>query len=186
MDKRTYIIEIATKLFQKKGYMSVGLNEILQTCNISKGALYHYFPEGKEQLLITCLETLSQMISEDMEQIFHSSTSTRNALQSLLHKLIRSYDNEGTIAGYTFTSIVSEMGAVSENIRLACVRLYENIEHIIASKLEQEGLSSEAAANEASLIVSTIEGGIMLSLTKRSSRPLRIIAQQLDQKLKTE
>jgi TetR/AcrR family transcriptional repressor of lmrAB and yxaGH operons len=186
MDKKTYIIEVATSLFQKKGYMGVGLNELLQACNISKGALYHYFPLGKEQILIACLETLSQIISQDMEIIFDTYETAQEALSALLDKLINSYDNDGTIIGYTFTSIVSEMGSLSENVRLACEGVYENIEHIIARKFELEGMASDEARRQALLITATVEGGIMLSLTKKTSSPLRIISQQLSQKIKTE
>jgi len=186
MDTKTYIIETATALFQKKGYMSVGLTELLQTCNISKGAFYHHFPLGKEQLLITCLETINQMISQDMKIIFDTYDTTREAILAVLDKLIHAYDTNGTIVGYTFTSIVSEMGTLSENVRLACEGVYENIERIIAHKLEKEGIASVEAKQQALLITVTIEGGIMLSLTKRTSGPLRIISQQLGRKMKTE
>jgi Transcriptional regulator len=186
MDKKTFIIEVATALFQKKGYMGVGLNELLQACDISKGAFYHYFPLGKEQLLITCLEALSQMISQDMSNIFDTCDTTQEALTVVINKLIDAYNNDGTIVGYTFTSIVSEMGALSENVRLACDRLYENYERIIARKLEQEGMSADEARQHALFITAALEGGIMLSLTKRTSQPLQIIVQQLGHKLKTE
>ena len=65
MDTKSLIIEIATSLFQQKGYVGVGLNEILKACNISKGALYHHFPNGKEELLITCLDFLNEVIMTD-------------------------------------------------------------------------------------------------------------------------
>lgn len=186
MDKKSYIIETATSLFQEKGYMSVGLTELLQACNVSKGAFYHHFPLGKEQLLITCLETISEMISQDMHSIFGTYDTTLESMLAVLNKLANAYDTEGIIVGYTFTSIVSEMGFLSENVRLACERVYENIEQIIAHKLEQEGLASEKARQRALLVAATVEGGIMLSLTKKTSKPLRTISQQLGQILKTE
>ena len=58
MDTKSLIIDIATSLFQQKGYLGVGLNEILKACNISKGSLYHHFPNGKEELLIACLQSM--------------------------------------------------------------------------------------------------------------------------------
>lgn len=186
MDKKTYIIETATALFQEKGYLSVGLTELLQACNISKGAFYHHFPLGKEQLLITCLETISEMISQDMKRIFETYETTLEAMSAVLDRLINAYDTEGTIIGYTFTSIVSEMGFLSENVRLACERVYENIERKISLKLEGDGMPPDEASQRAQLIAATVEGGIILSLTKKTSRPLRIISQQLGQIITTE
>lgn len=70
MDTKSRIIDIATSLFQQKGYLGVGLNEILKACNISKGSLYHHFPNGKEELLIACLHSLNEAITTHMEEIF--------------------------------------------------------------------------------------------------------------------
>ncbi|WP_375162433.1 TetR/AcrR family transcriptional regulator [Bacillus sp. V3B] len=46
IDTKSRIIDTATTLFQQKGYMSVGVNEILKACNIKKGALYYHFPDN--------------------------------------------------------------------------------------------------------------------------------------------
>ena len=56
MDTKSLFVTEATKLFYEKGYVSVGLSEIITATNTSKGSFYHHFPKGKEQLLITCLE----------------------------------------------------------------------------------------------------------------------------------
>jgi TetR/AcrR family transcriptional regulator, lmrAB and yxaGH operons repressor len=59
MDTKSQIIDISKSLFQQKGYKSVGIAEILKACNISKGSFYHHFPNGKEELLIACLQSKS-------------------------------------------------------------------------------------------------------------------------------
>ncbi|MGG3797618.1 TetR/AcrR family transcriptional regulator [Metabacillus fastidiosus] len=69
MDTKSLIIEIATNLFQQKGYKGVGVNEILKACNITKGALYYHFPNGKEELLIACLQSINEAITTDIEDI---------------------------------------------------------------------------------------------------------------------
>lgn len=55
MDTKLLLIETATTLFQQKGYKTEGLNEILKACNVTKETLYHHFPNGKDEHLITCL-----------------------------------------------------------------------------------------------------------------------------------
>lgn len=181
IDKKSQIIKVATTLFQQKGYMSVGLNELLNECNCSRGAFYHHFPLGKEQLLLTCLSTLKNFITEDCAQIFNSHDSTIAAVKAIIAKLILDYKANGTIVGYTFTSIVSEMGAVSEEVRLACDSLYVTLTDIMARQLEREGLSPHTATERALFIVTAIEGAVMLTLTKKSTLPLEIISSQLEQ-----
>ncbi|RLL42692.1 TetR/AcrR family transcriptional regulator [Oceanobacillus piezotolerans] len=179
MDTKSLIIEVATKIFQEKGYMGVGLNEILKECNISKGSLYHHFPNGKEELLIACLHTLTEKITMDMKQIFKKHPTTEEAIKAMVNQLIIHFETEGTITSYTFTSIVSEMGSLSESVRNACSLLYTNIQKIYCDKLVEDGLSLETANSIALTMTASIEGGIMLCLTKKSSEPLREIANVL-------
>ena len=72
MDTKSLIIDIATNLFQQKGYLGVGVNEILKACNITKGSLYHHFPNGKEELLIACLQSMNEAITTDIEDNFQT------------------------------------------------------------------------------------------------------------------
>src|SRR5690625_7213074 len=88
-DTKSVIIDIATTLFQQRGYKDVGLNEILKACNISKGSFYHHFPDGKEALLITCLQFLNQTITEDMVDIFKRYPTTEKAINNMILKIGR-------------------------------------------------------------------------------------------------
>lgn len=184
MDTKSLMIETATILFQQKGYKSVGLNEILKVCNVTKGALYHHFPNGKEELLIACLHALNEAITTDIEAIFKGHLSTKEATQSMIDKIIHNLETDGTITGYTFSSIVSEMATVSEPVRNACSALYENIQHIYCAKLITEGFSNESASAIALLMTASIEGAMLLCLTQKSTDPLKTISKLLPNLLK--
>ena len=176
MDTKLLLIDNATTLFQQKGYKSVGLNEILKACNITKGALYHHFPNGKEELLITCLHKLNEIITNDIEAIFNAHPSTEAATLAMLEKLVHNLEQDGTITGYTFSSMVSEMATMSEPVRNACSALYENIQHIYMEKLVAEGFSIKSATDISLLMSASIEGAMMLCLTQKSAEPLKTIS----------
>ncbi|WP_338452286.1 TetR/AcrR family transcriptional regulator [Niallia oryzisoli] len=178
-DTKSMIIDISTTLFQQKGYKGVGLNEILKECKITKGSLYHHFPNGKEELLIACLDSMSRAITTDIEDIFKRSLSTREALQVMIEQLIGDFERQGTIAGYTFTSIVSEMASFSEPVRNACSDLYTKMQGIYVIKLHEDGFSKETADSLALMMTASIEGGIMLCLTQKTSEPLKTISHVL-------
>ncbi len=46
--KKKYIVETARKVFMEKGYKEVTMKDIVETCEISRGGLYLYFPSTKE------------------------------------------------------------------------------------------------------------------------------------------
>lgn len=184
MDTKSQIIYIATRLFQQKGYKGVGVNEILSICDITKGALYHHFPNGKEELLIACLQSMDQAITTDIEEIFQQHPTILEALHAMMEKLVVNFEREGTIASYTFSSIVSEMASLSEPVRNACSALYAKMQEIYTKKLEEDGFSKETAASIALMLTASIEGAIMLCLTNKTSEPLKVILHVLPNILK--
>jgi len=175
MDTKSQIIEVATSLFQQKGFKGVGLNEILKTCNISKGSFYHHFPNGKEEALIACLKAISEKVTTDIEYFFNTYPTTEEATQAMIDKLIE-FEREGTIAGSTFISIISDMGSLSDTVRNVCIDIYKKMRVIYSNKLEAEGFSKEDARSIAVTMMATFEGAIMLCLTLKSSDPLKTIS----------
>ncbi len=173
------IIEISTALFQQKGYKGVGLNEILKTCNITKGSLYHHFPKGKEELLITCLQAITEKITSIIKEVFRKHQTAQEAIKAMIEKLVTDFEIEGTITGHTITSMVSEMGSLSESVREVCSDFYRKIQDIFSEKIEADGFSKGNADSIALMINASIEGGILLCLTQKISQPLKIISQEL-------
>lgn len=179
VETKSKIVETATDLFREKGYLGVGLTELLKECKLSKGAFYHHFPAGKEELLITCLKNINEIITVDIKKIFAQYHTTSDAIVGILNELIRQYDHDKVIIGYTFNSIVSEMGSVSEDVRLTCEASYNTIQNLYSEKLRADGFSQQEAEDRALLMNASIEGAIMLCLTKKTSEPLQTIARLL-------
>ena len=48
---RQAIVGAAARLFRRRGYAGVGINEIVEASGAPKGSVYHYFP-AKEDLFI--------------------------------------------------------------------------------------------------------------------------------------
>lgn len=71
------------------------------------------------------------------------------------------------------------MAALSDAVRGACGELYEKMQAIYFQKLLADGISEEKAKSIALFMTASIEGGMMLCLTKKTSDPLKHINQLL-------
>lgn len=62
---RKDLIESAHRLFGSRGYSNVSLNEIVAASGVTKGALYHHFPGGKQDLM----EAVYAQVEADFSQM---------------------------------------------------------------------------------------------------------------------
>src|SRR5437764_48846 len=56
------LMRVARELFAERGYAGVGTEEIVQRAGVTRGALYHHFKGGKEELFRAVLVQLSAEI----------------------------------------------------------------------------------------------------------------------------
>ena len=57
---RAALIEAARELFTERGYSAVGTNEVVQRAGVTRGAMYHHFPDKRE---------LFRAVYEDTERL---------------------------------------------------------------------------------------------------------------------
>lgn len=56
MERREQLLAAATGLFAAKGYHATPVREINRTIGMADGLLYHYFPGGKLEILVTIVK----------------------------------------------------------------------------------------------------------------------------------
>ncbi|WP_040282385.1 TetR/AcrR family transcriptional regulator [Psychroserpens damuponensis] len=68
MDKKTQIIEIATKLFSENGFENTSISRVCEASNVSKGLVFHHF-KSKDGLLREIFSVTTKKIIEMNESI---------------------------------------------------------------------------------------------------------------------
>jgi AcrR family transcriptional regulator len=74
------LIAAARRLFAERGYANVGTEEIVQQAGVTRGALYHHFKEGKEELFKAVLVQLSAETVQRVAGAAHSAADPWDAL----------------------------------------------------------------------------------------------------------
>lgn len=80
------IIRVSKELFAKKGYEAVGVAEICDAAQISKGSFYHHF-ESKELLFLNLLEDWLQSVDQKLNRIMEQDYSWEKGIQYILYFL---------------------------------------------------------------------------------------------------
>src|SRR5690348_2578258 len=75
------LIAAARELFAERGYANVGTEEIVQRAGVTRGALYHHFKGGKEELFRAVLVQLS---AELMQRVVEAAGATNDPFEELV------------------------------------------------------------------------------------------------------
>jgi AcrR family transcriptional regulator len=85
--RRAEIVDAARTVFAASGYEDAGLAEISEVAQVSKGLLYHYFPEGRPALFAAVTEQLLVELGVRLEHATRVPFSARRRLEHLLATL---------------------------------------------------------------------------------------------------
>src|SRR5947199_1132948 len=75
------LISAARELFAQRGYAGVATEEIVQRAGVTRGALYHHFRGGKEDLFRA---VLIQISAETVQRIAAVATATKDPWEALV------------------------------------------------------------------------------------------------------
>lgn len=87
-DKRQKILDEAAVLFASAGFESARLQDVAAACNMSKSALYHYFP-SKEDLLYVMISEHTLSTVRELQEIAHGSGTPKERLTQLVRAMVR-------------------------------------------------------------------------------------------------
>ncbi|WP_042347473.1 TetR/AcrR family transcriptional regulator [Bacillus massiliigorillae] len=183
-DSRESILEAASRLFNLQGYHATGLNQILKESGAPKGSLYYHFPNGKEQLAIEAVQSMSQIIKTDTKEKLALYSDPVEAFQHLIQELSALFDRIDELEGVPIGLLAAETSLKSEPLRKACQSAFEGIEAIYAQKLIKNGYTEERANDISIVISSMIEGSITRSLTNKNGQPLLLMSESIPLLLK--
>ncbi len=172
-------VERTRDLLVRQGCPDVSLSSVLTACQANKGSLYHFFPNGKDELVIAAIEQQARLAIAMSQKFLQESSSTSAAIFHLVRSLAEKMDASDYALCLPFSAVEAISREVSEGLRLACVNTLTELEDLYAGSLRAEGMPSNAAKPLASMIATTIEGALPQSRTRETSLPLRNAALHL-------
>lgn len=179
MTTRDQILDATGTLLENQGYNATGLNEIVRESGAPKGSLYYYFPQGKDEIVSEAVILSGERVSERIRSHLAEFADAGSALQSFIEIVAHYVEASGFRAGGPLTIVASETASTNERINLACREAYSMLKMAFQEKLVACGYETAQADRLALVILSAMEGGIMLSRTFHSGDPLRLIARQI-------
>ncbi|MBO9627076.1 MAG: TetR/AcrR family transcriptional regulator [Microbacterium sp.] len=175
------------ELIQTSGYSGTGLNAVIEHAGAPKGSVYFHFPDGKEGLGVAAVDLAAQQFQALITEAATSGAGAAQTARTVIETLAAIVGDSDYRLGCPVSVVTLEMGAESERLRQACATAFESWITPTAALLEAGGATVEEARPLATVIVSTIEGAVIVSRAMRSVQPLisaaDVVAGLIEQRL---
>ncbi|MDW3097000.1 MAG: TetR/AcrR family transcriptional regulator [Alphaproteobacteria bacterium] len=178
------LIHAAARLFRRRGYGASGLNDILGASGAPKGSLYHYFPDGKEQLAETTVKAGGIMVGQTLEELAASSKDGPAYLRGLARLLIGWLDDSGYEEGCPISTVLLEMAGESDKIRAQGHAAYDRWRQVTGDKFVADGVSRKDATALATHTLAAFEGAMMIARVEKKDAAIKTAASLLSAQLK--
>lgn len=174
---RDKILDIAHDEIYSNGYSATGLNKILKVANVAKGGLYHHF-NSKKELLIAII---NERICPNSLKKYDLLDKEENKLESLLEILETRKDNFDK--GCPLGNLILELSNIDEEILKAlqkCINSWRVVfEKVIQEEIDKKKIKLVSAYDSSLFIISTIQGGLLLSKLTKSNVEYKKCIEQL-------
>ena len=157
------------------------MNEIVRESGAPKGSLYHYFPDGKDELAAEAIAHAAGTITANIEGVLAAHDDAAAAVATFIRVLAGHVAASGYRQGGPITAVALESASTNERLRLACRDAYRAWRRSFADKLRPA--YGDRADRLAALILSAIEGGIVLARSEQSEQPLLDVADEIERLL---
>ena len=173
---RDRILDTATTLIFEHGVTGTTLDDVRATAGVSKGQLYHYFAD-KDELIHAVIDRTIQQVLDAQPRL--TKLSTWSAISSWLDDLVQLQVDRHAVGGCPIGSLAGELAETDELTRAELAAGFDRWETPLREGLEQMRAEGKLRRNAdpgrlATATLAAIQGGLVLTQTRRDPQQLRI------------
>lgn len=178
---RDAMLDSAIALFGSQGVSATSLRDVVAHSGAPRGSIYHHFPGGKAELAEDATRRAGDLMARLVTKVVDSADPV-TAVEAMVDHW------SGVLLGSDFaTGCPVAAAALSADdtpaARDAAGVAFIAWERALAEALARRDVAAAEAADRAALIVSAIEGALLVSRARRTDAPLRAVGRELVRQL---
>jgi AcrR family transcriptional regulator len=170
---RERVVLAAARLLRTRGYTGTSLRDIVKAADAPWGSLQHYFPGGKDQIVVEAMTAGTSQVDGMIDEAFGRGRRAEAAVRAFFVNAAEAVEMRDFDAGCPVALVALEYaGGEDEIARLSRASIDGWIERF-ATYLREDGIDSRAAKRLGAAIITQYEGALILSRIGRDVEPLR-------------
>jgi AcrR family transcriptional regulator len=176
---RERMVRSAMALICVQGVSGTGLRSVVEHAGAPRGSLQHYFPEGKDQLVREALGLAGRRAARTARPRGGELSRPSDVLVAMVEAW-RGWLTETDYAlGCPAVATAADAAAGRAGLREAVADTFRVWQAAVEEALVETGVPRSRAPRLAILLISAVEGAIVLSRTRRSLAPLDAVLAEL-------
>ncbi|MFF4752033.1 TetR/AcrR family transcriptional regulator [Streptomyces sp. NPDC002514] len=178
---RERMVFSAAQLIRRDGVTATGMREVAAHAQAPRGSLQHYFPGGKEQLVNEAVDWAGRYAGNRIARFL--AEQERATPSGLFAAMVRQWTDEYGTSGFDrgcpVAAATVDCAAAGTSTRAATAAAFAAWRTPLAAALADLGVPAERAAALATVMISALEGAILLARAERDVAPLTTVAREL-------
>jgi AcrR family transcriptional regulator len=178
---RERVVFSAAQLICQHGVAGTGLRDVVAHAQAPWGSLQHYFPGGKDQIVNEAVAWAGNYAARRVVKYLSEldPPSPSGLFAAMVDQWRVQFRADGFAAGCPIAAATADVAATNPSLRGAAGSAFDEWLGPVAESLGQLGVPESRAASLATLMISALEGAILLARAKQDVAPLDTIVAEL-------
>ncbi|MEU1007700.1 TetR/AcrR family transcriptional regulator [Streptomyces sp. NPDC005890] len=178
---RERMVFSAAQLMRRGGVAATGMREVAAHADAPRGSLQHYFPGGKEQLVSEAVEWAGRYAGKRVARFLAGlqRPTPSGLFAAMAGQWTDEYAADGFAAGCPVAAATVDCAAIGDSAREAAATAFATWRDPVAAALTDMGVPPSRADSLAILMISTLEGAILMARAEQDVRPLTTVVHEL-------
>ena len=184
LSSRERMIRSTALLIRERGARATSIGAVLEHSGAPRGSVYHHFPGGREQLLQEATDFAGRYIAGRLEQ--GSDVRPLGAIDSLFEEYRQDLVDSDFRAGCPIVAVAVEADQGGPDLHEHVLGAFDRSRRVLVRQLCDAGVDAERADQLAMLLISGLEGALVLSRAYRDPAPLERMHAELREGVQAE
>ncbi|MGW2936367.1 TetR/AcrR family transcriptional regulator [Streptomyces sp. NPDC001156] len=178
---RERMVFSAAQLIRRDGVSATGMREVAAHAQAPRGSLQHYFPGGKEQLVNEAVDWAGRYAARRIDRFLASlaEPTPSGLFAAMVRQWTDEYEATGFVGGCPVAAATVDCAQSTDSTRTAAAAAFARWTRPVAEALRGMGVPEERAEALATLMISALEGALLMARAERDVRALTTVAREL-------
>jgi AcrR family transcriptional regulator len=178
---RERMVFSAAQLIRRDGVTATGMREVAAHADAPRGSLQHYFPGGKEQLVNEAVQWAGRYAGKRVARFLAGlqEPTPSGLFAAMAAQWTDEYAADGFAGGCPVAAATVDCASSGDSTRQAAAAAFATWRTPLTEALTGMGVPAARAGSLATLMISTLEGAILMARAERDVRPLGTVVREL-------